>query len=382
MPSKDHAMNNPGKKRDLVFDPFLTINPDQELIVRFAQEVSSEQQALLSKLAAAIPYLGRADSVCHVRVVDIPQVAPKDMIRHEPGIGQPGNHRMLVPKTPFSLEDLSESPTRLRASRRVDPTRARWVEYGTSLAKDLPRSRPPPVQSPSRVTSVRWYLPDAGRPPAVETVAVGDLLRKAVMNRTRKPSQALSGRTVSGPRNDQHQHAHYFALSSHNDGRIDTLAIWAPGGLSDHDVAGMASLRRLSSPEYLRRLGTYRLGLEVLASADLALPELIGPSEEWVSATPYIPGRSWGNWTGAAKRIPHITEDLSRELGYRALPEPVHIEEINTPDWRRFRRARPNHGGGKKPAISLRLVFEQPITGPLSLGTLSHFGLGLFKPSI
>ena len=380
MPSNDHAMNKPGKNRALVFDPFLAVNPDQELIVVFARELNSEQRHLLSSLAGAMPYLGRADSVCHARVVDIAPAAPKNLIRYEPGLVQTDNNRMLVPEVPFSVQDLCESPTRLRASRRVSPRRTRWVEYGRVSTEEVVGRQPQPPIGRSRVTAVRWHLPDAGKPPAVETVAVGDLLRKAVMNRTRAPSQALSGRTESGPRDDQHQHAHYLALSSRDDGRIDTLAIWAPGGLSDHDVAGAASLRKLSSPDYLRRLGTYRLGLEVMASADLALPELIGPSQEWTSITPYIPGRSWGNWTGAARRMPHITEDLGRELGYRGLPVPVHVEETSTPDWRRFRRVRPNRNRGKRPGITLRLVFEKAICGPLALGTLSHFGLGLFKP--
>ena len=380
MPSTDHAMNKPGKNRALVFDPFLAINPDQELIVEFARELTSEQRQLLSSLAAAIPYLGRADSVCHVRVVDVPSVALETLIRYEPSLVQTGNNQLLVPRTQFSVQDLCESPTRLRASRRIDPRRTQWVEYGAASNEDIVSKQPQPQEGRFRITAVRWYLADAGRPPAVETVALGDLLRKAVMNKARTPSRALSGRTASGPRDDQHKHAHYFALSSHNDGRIDTLGIWAPGGLSDHDVAGTASLRRLSSPDFLRRLGTYRLGLEVMGSADLAFPELIGPSQEWVSITPYIPGRSWGNWNRAARRMPHIKEDLGRELGYRGLFVPVHIEEVGTPDWRRFRRARPNQNAGKRPGVSLRLVFDKAIGGPLALGTLSHFGLGLFKP--
>ena len=378
MPSAGHVMNKPGKNRDLAFDAFLAINPTQELIVEFAPQIKSSQQELLSTLVGALHYLGRADSVCHARVVNSPAEKANGLTLYEPDWG--GDTRLLAPTPPFTLRDLSESPTALRQSKRLDPPKTRWVQYKRVAHEWSPRA-PAPTRSRSPVTAVRWYLPDSGRPSIVETVALGHLLRRAVMRQTRDPSYALSGRTDSGPRSDQHQHAHYLAFSSQGDGRVDTLAIWAPGGLSQRDIAGVARLRRLSAPEYLRRLGTYRLGLEVLSSTRLALPELVGPSREWTSLTPYIPGRSWGDWTTAGKRIPHVTDDLNRELGYRGLPQLVHIEEVNKPEWRRFRRARPHHSGRRPPAISLRLVFERAVPGPLALGYLSHFGLGLFRPS-
>lgn len=381
MPSNDHVTNVPGKNRDLAFDAFLAVNPNEDMIVEFARNLDTDQRTLLSALAASIPYLGRADSVCHARVVEVPPSKPQHLTKYEPGTAQTGDLRLLFPQAPFSFQDLCESPTALRASRRIDPTRTRWVEYRKIGVGARPRKLIP-VGSKPRVTAARWYLPDAGRPPIVEAVAVGHLLRQAVMRQAREPSQVLSGRTEGGPRRDQHQHAHYLAFSANNDSRIDTLAVWAPDGLGEREIAGIARLRRLSAPEYLRRLGTYRLGLEVLASTDLALPELGGqqPSRTWVSVTPYLPGRAYTKWTDRNRRIAHITEDIRREVGYRHLPVPNRIEEIRRPDWRRFRRARPNQAGGSRRAASLRLTFDDPIEGPLALGALSHFGLGLFKP--
>ncbi|MCQ3804560.1 MAG: type I-U CRISPR-associated protein Cas5/Cas6 [Acidimicrobiia bacterium] len=382
MPSKDHVTNVPGRNRDLAFDAFLVINPDQDLIVEFARELDTDQKDLLSTLAAGVPYLGRADSVCHARVIEMPSIAPQGLMRYEPGISQTGDNRLLIPQTPFRFQDLCQSPTALRASRYVDPNRTRWVEYRRSRTAAPPRKRLP-TGSSSKVTAARWFLPDAGRPPMVEAVAVGHILRQAVMRQVRVPSQVLSGKTEGGPLRDQHKHAHYLAFSCQNDARIDTLAVWAPGGLGEREIAGIARLRRLSAPEYLRRLGTYRLGLEVLASTELALPELVGPSpsQTWVSVTPYLPGRAYTKWTDRDRRVAHLVEDLKREVGYRSLPMPSRIEEISSPNWRRFRRARPNQKRGSRQATSLRLTFEHPVQGPLALGALSHFGLGLFRPS-
>ncbi len=382
MPSNSHVTNVPGKNRHLAFDPFLAINPDEEMIVEFARDLDADQRTLLSTLAADIPYLGRADSVCHARVIKMPPSHPQRLTKFKPGTSQTKDLRLLVPQTPFSFQDLCESPTALRASRRIDPTKAKWVEYRQIGGETRPRQRFPTTSKP-QVTAARWFLPDQGRPPIVEAVAVGHLLRQAVMRQAREPSQALSGRTNGGPRRDQHQHAHYLAFSANNDGRIDTLAVWAPGGLGESEIAGIAKLRRLSAPEHLRRLGTYRLGLEVLATADLALPELVGssPSQTWVSVTPYLPGRAWGKWNEQNKRIAHLTKDVTREFVYRGLPTPNRVEEIDSPNWHRFRRSRPSHEGSRRQAASLRLTFNEPIHGPLALGSLSHFGLGLFRPS-
>ena len=166
------------------------------------------------------------------------------------------------------------------------------------------------------------------------------------------------------------------------------MAVWAPGGLSVEEVAAVGSLRQIRTPDWLRGLHTYRLGLEALGSAEMALPELVGPSRVWVSITPYAPARRWcKNWNDPDIRQKHIDDDLKRELGFREKPVPERIEQLGLGrfdgrDWRRFRRGRPRRGeqGQNRPAIPLRLTFAESVEGPLVLGGLSHFGLGLFKP--
>lgn len=392
MPTAKHTLSNPGKNRSMAFDPFLSLSPERDLLVEFAHRVDEEERKLLSVLLEAMPYLGRADSVCHARLADKP-VDNGDSVRCVPGASDHEGTRLLTPVLPFTIDDLAESPTELRKTRRLDPTRARWVDYKkvTPDRSSRPR-RAPQLRQP--VTSVRWYLPDRGRPPVTETVAIADLLRQAVLSRAQRafgqtnPPAGLSGRTDTGPSRAQHRHAHYLALSHNNDGRIDTLAVWAPGGLSAEEVAAVGSLHRLWTPDWLRGLHTYRLGLEALGSVELGLPELVGPARVWSSITPYAPGRRWcKNWNDLNVRREHVADDLKRELRFREKPVPEQIEELGVgqfdgPDWRRFRRGRLRRGeqGQNRPAIPLRLTFTEPVEGPLVLGGLSHFGLGLFKP--
>ncbi len=391
--AKYDALTKTGKKkRSMAFDPFLSVSPDRDLLVEFTHRVGEEERELLSVLLEAMPYLGRADSVCHARLADKP-ADYRDTVRWAPGASDHGGIRLLTPVLPFTIDDLAESPTQLRMSNRLDPTRARWVDY-----KQVDPDRPNPArkapQSRPVVTAVRWHLPDRGRPPVTETVAIADRLRLAALSRALRGSgdkslaSGLSGRTDTGPSRAQHQHAHYLAFSNEKDGRIDTVAVWAPGGLFPEEVAAVGSLRQIRTPDWLRGLHTYRLGLEALGSVEMALPELVGPSCVWISITPYAPARRWcKNWNDPDTRQKHIADDLKRELGFRVKPVPERIEQLGVGqfvghDWRRYRRGRPRRGeqGQSRPAIPLRLTFAEPIEGPLVLGGLSHFGLGLFKP--
>ena len=394
MPTVKHALSNPGKNRSMAFDPFLSVSPDRDLLVEFTHRADEEERELLSALLEALPYLGRADSVCHARLADQP-MEYGDTVRWVPGASDHGGIRLLTPVLPFTIDDLSESPTQLRRSNRLDPTRARWVDYKQVNPDDSLRRRHASPPRP-KVTAVRWHLPDRGRPPVTETVAIADRLRLAALSHALRGSAdksiaaRLSGRTDTGPSRaqPQHQHAHYLAFSKEKDGRIDTVAVWAPGGLSVEEVAAVGSLRQIRTPDWLRGLHTYRLGLEALGSAEMALPELVGPSRVWVSIAPYAPARRWcKNWNDPDIRQKHIDDDLKRELGFREKPVPERIEQLGLGrfdgrDWRRFRRGRPRRGGQgqNRPAIPLRLTFAESVEGPLVLGGLSHFGLGLFKP--
>jgi hypothetical protein len=60
----------------------------------------------------------------------------------------------------------------------------------------------------------------------------------------------------------------------------------------------------------------------------------------------------------------HVTDDVSRELRYRNLPEPVAVtadEPLAVPE-------------------SASADVRYPVEGPILLGQLSHFGFGAFVP--
>ena len=77
----------------------------------------------------------------------------------------------------------------------------------------------------------------------------------------------------------------------------------------------------------------------------------------------------------AAKRL---AAEVGRELMTRALPS---ASEVRTTEgaWLNFRRRRTIQEPELR-AFGLEVRFDDPVEGPLALGALSHFGLGLFRP--
>ena len=100
----------------------------------------------------------------------------------------------------------------------------------------------------------------------------------------------------------------------------------------------------------------------------------------WISVTPFVPPR-FLKCRGANTLLGQI----NAELASRNLPSVEAIEELprnsETLSLRHFVRRRQR--GGTPPPVdvgySLRLRFAEPITGPVTLGYGSHFGLGLFQ---
>jgi CRISPR-associated protein Csb2 len=115
--------------------------------------------------------------------------------------------------------------------------------------------------------------------------------------------------------------------------------------------------------------------------ADLA-PWLVGPATRWESVTPLRHIKNNADWLAS------LTREIASELGYRSQPAPVAVRLVDRQwtSWRRYRPSARNRrdcdrGRAAKPSAFLHLDFAAPVTGPLALGHLSHFGLGLFAPS-
>ncbi|MGO9010624.1 MAG: hypothetical protein ACLQPN_11020 [Bryobacteraceae bacterium] len=132
------------------------------------------------------------------------------------------------------------------------PIGARWIHYAVPRAVyDVPRPRPRVrARSQESVNLVRYALNTAtvNRPvlPAVtDTLLVADRFRSAAMALHRGPSPNLSGHEPDGAPGRSNQHAFWWPFDEDDDGFIDHVMVWAPGGFDAGEVNALRRLTRL-----------------------------------------------------------------------------------------------------------------------------------------
>lgn len=202
-------------------------------------------------------------------------------------------------------------------------------------------------------------------------------------------SRALTGCDEQRrPLREPHRHAHILPVDLNSDGHLEHILIWAPMGL---DGDAQSAIRRLRHTFTKGGVGPLRLAVagSVRRFEELmALPgewgegarRHVGASREWISTTPFVPPRylkKRGNNSLAGQ--------IQAELASRGVPSALDIEVLDPHDFDLARRQRHMIRArrfGPTPPIdcgfTVKLVFSNAVSGPLSLGYGSHFGLGLF----
>lgn len=379
---------------DRTLDAFAALDRDATLAVRWrGVELSGEQEKALSRLAEAMPYLGRADSLCEAGLDpswqpdDSHQIwSPLDVSESIPAAAQ--TVTLLAPTLPLDVDALTARPVDVRANRLLFPPSTRFVGYFAAQPAVPPRR----TSSASRrkpVEAVRFSITSRVRPPYLQAVAYADLLRRASLARLGRirPTadvSLLAGRAVDETKLTDHQHSHFLALP-YAQRRIRDLIVWTPGGLAGEELEAVAGIRRLVPPDWMSRFRPIDVRVSGYGDADDVLADIRGPKTRWRSLAPYVPARHpKRDWAA------FLEADVRRELSYRNMPAPTRVEllEETGEDWRSFLRYRPTKrlasatpsGRGSVPGQFLALTFPEPVSGPLALGYLSHFGLGLFGP--
>jgi len=379
-----HYMPDIAHGKDKAFDTFAVFEPGAQVQATWPADLGSSERDALVELSARLPYLGRAESVCEVHVVDAPDVGGiecvpvGDLAVRE---ADDGRVRVLVPRVPLDTEALLVRTVDMRDQGLLEPPGARWVEY--ERPDPPPRRRPSPARRWVAPTAVRWALATPARPSKRAAVTVADCLRRACMAQYGRlfdgaVSTVLAGKDKSGAPLSGHRHAHYLAFDEDRDGLLDHVIVWAPGGFSERDMQALGWLERLVGFAFISDFRPARLGLEGFGDAAVIARNLVGPSRRWRSHTPFAPPRH------AKRGTPwevHIDVQIREELTRRGLPEPEEIVLLRG-DWLSYRRNRPTREPleAARRAVGLELRFAEPVTGPMALGALSHFGLGLFLP--
>ena len=245
-------------------------------------------------------------------------------------------------------------------------------------------------------------------PLATETIAVAEAFRRAAMSRFRKwceryPTEAeaflrtgvekmYSSRTLSGKELDssmRRDHRHAYFLPESHDKRITHLTVYAEEGFGPGEIAALTSLRSLK----FGNLEQLRVQLIGLGQATDFNANLFKKSRIWVSATPFLAHRNFkrrGTKRDLVTGDDHkhgflglcINELLEHSGRTRAVVTslPPRTSDLRSFEYRRSRDRR-NDDGWNRAHGFYRLEFEAEISGPLSLGYASHFGMGLFRPA-
>lgn len=277
----------------------------------------------------------------------------------------PGARRLLYLRPPGTLERRPPAPARRRHA--VPPVEAALL----ALASDRPQGQvlPPFARC----------LPQAELLHQSLVSVLGDEAPRCV---------ALSGRDAATgqPLRDAHRHAHFLPLDLDDDGRLDHVLVHAEMGLDALAQRAVQRVRRTWTKGEENDLVVTWAGSGPLAQFAAQLRHRSGrpvsslaTADRWVSLTPFVPPRH------LRARGHTLEEQVAAELRSRGLPQAHEIsvlsrEELVSRGLLRFVRARRN-GKPQPPAplaFGLRLVFREPIRGPISLGYASHYGLGLF----
>lgn len=231
---------------------------------------------------------------------------------------------------------------------------------------------------------------DHALPTVVRTLPQAEHLHRQLVGSLRgRHSRVLTGCDEQGrPLREPHRHAHILPLDLNGDGHLEHILIWAPMGLGSDAQAAVRQLRHTFTKGGVGPLRLAVAGSVTSIDQLRALPgdwgtglrRHVGASREWISSTPFVPPRH------LKKRGTNTLEgQVQAELASRGLRAAHRIEVLHPHDSdlaRRQRHAVRVRRFGPLPPIdcgfTLRLEFAEPVSGPLSLGYGSHYGLGLF----
>ncbi len=376
-------------ERVLVLDTFLAAT--EPIVVVWDGDVPDRD--LLAAALDRVGYVGRSQSWAELRLVE-PSAEPNCWPLAF-GSTVPAEHEVVQLLAPdpaqpeLAVASAFASTEEVRTAGSDRPTGTRWLSYAR------PRIDVDPLPAPSRARrtntqrrrpTVAMYVVDsAAPPPLTEALAVADLLRRSAMAwhgrlHDGEVSPVLSGKDASGRPLEGHRHAFYFALDEDDDRRIDRLVVYAPAGLGRGERDALARIRTLDPGRGRPELHLHLVGI---GTPEDFRSKAFGRAQRWRSHTPFLLVRHPKvRGSGDRRVVDDPVSQVVLELERRGFPAPREVRLVRGArfrwlEFRTFRRG----VAGPSGAWGFDLEFAEPVSGPVVLGRLCHFGLGLFLPS-
>lgn len=434
---------NVGKNetRTKIFDTFVHVGTSQLLGIRWDVQLSAEEQSLLARLVSKINYLGRAESLVEINLVEAAASEDGDDNRswvqpHEvdalPSDTEGEPIRLLAPRLPADYANWRDRqsgaaigkrspkkgtllPESLLEAMRLDtddwrksgweiPPGARWVDY--TRPRDCFKIAP--VRLPTRnlqqavpVTIARFQIVSNVQPGITQALSLAERFHQSLCKIIDGQfSSALTGMDTNGKPLTGHLHASFLPECDHR-GYITHVTLFAPEGFTPTDLHALSKLRKVWGIE---GKGS-EIDIVLLATGRpddfSAASPFFRKARRWNSLTPFFPVR---HPKASRQGEPRIDPESGLQVG-----SPEHdclrllaLRDKNFPKSEisrigrgtsiqvgsriipclHFQRER-RTGGGKRAGhrgYALELEFPEPIALPFGLGYASHFGLGLFIP--
>lgn len=352
------------------------LSPKDPQILYVWNELSLTDSAVrdISERAARVGYLGCADSPVSIRL----EVTPPNGPAWTP---DPSGRASLPVPYPGLLNDLDDLFHRFTSGEVV---RRSW--YPVRRVRYRAPDESPADEDAAQKPTLIWLRLE----PAIsgrKVVAVTETLRAAVLEKYEQHvagspedvPRLLHGHGFDGP---GYQHVCWFALPdvghSWSRGRIHGAAVWLPAGTPELVVDGvrtaLAHIPELVRPGYFRaRLRQHSGEPRPLAARPDRWQRT---SHVWSSAFPVV-HEQWQ--TGG----PDI-DSATRWCEHAGLPKPIGFRSTTVPLIPGAVCLTPNETRRKgkefRPYSHVELMFAEPVSGPLAIGRVRQFGLGLLAP--
>jgi len=377
--------------RTKVFDSFVVVAPDSDIVASWPATLSESQRVLLARIIGNLGFLGRAESWCEARLLGdsdvLPNCAANCTVLTQDAILSRDRELIrtlcLDPDTAFSDKHVVGTETvtqgrgkskttqtilkpiydpnwhlcmetlRLHEQRWSDPPGSRWVKY-TRLRDCFKVGAVAWHRKPSgsRLQIFRYALDSTVLPLVTETLPIAEAARRFLMgiygrlterDGVKGKSEVFSGKDQVGQPLSGHTHAYYLPTDEDGDGRLDHLTVYAKAGFGDQERRALELLRVIRP---FNRDERHTLRVLLLESSTLTDRVNIGrghvgAAKIWVSATPYLAtrfaktrGRSQIDISSAQARADFLMADLRAQIGF-ARPDLIYaLQEVAIfPEW-------------------------------------------------
>lgn len=400
-----HYMPKDGKETNLVMNTFVITGRDNPVYVIWNDvNLSDNELKVIEKILKNLHYFGRSESWCKASIMTSEHPSP-NCIQFDDNTLSADNElvRVLVPKQDISFVDISKQKPKdknlssitittkeLQEENYIDPPGGKFTQYimpRNCFNRKITKTRTSVLKN---ITVIRYRIVGSVKPLIKDTLRVGDLARTACMSKYGKAndkntSGIFSGKDGVGKPLKNHIHASYLPTYEMQDRQIDHLTIFTLDRFDEKELDVLFSLKKI----YGNNQGDINLVFEDCGDLnDFSDVKIFKKNHLWKSTTPLILTRHMkSRGKGDEKRLVDSPEAQIRneiESRYGASYELKNItitenkiSHLYLSDFFRWR----NHGSvGDGRSYNVELEFKNMVSGPITLGYASHYGLGMFAP--